>query len=74
MGKTRIRRDKDFEEFIKNPKPRWAFEPLGGRTVGHEEITEEEKKLVQESMEKERKLFKEYEERKKREQENGSKS
>ena len=78
MGKTRIRRDKDFEEFIKNPKPRWAFEPLGGITVGHVESTEEEKKQAQkdmeEWMEEERKLRKEYEERKKRERENDSKS
>ena len=78
MGKTRIRSDKDFEEFIKNPKPRWAFEPLGGRTVGHVEFTEEERKaidkMIEEDMEKERKLFKEYEERKKKKQENGSKS
>ena len=62
----------------KMPKPipmreRWKHDIPRPVVVGHEEITEEEKKLVQESMEKERKLFKEYEERKKRERENDSK-
>ena len=67
----------------KMPKPipmreRWKHDIPRPVVVGHKESTEEEKKQAQkdmeEWMEKERKLFKEYEERKKRERENGSKS